>query len=341
MAGHSWHPCEADIAAVMSRLGISITDATDMGEGVNKLFRFTDKEGRPRVLRIRPRYVTEARISFEHYLAHVLAKDGLPVLAPLVIENQATWIKVDDFFCEILPWVQGRHGRPQTRELYLAGELLGRFHNTTQSLDQSLCTGPYMKNQQTPHELGPRLNTLRTQTEASGTSHLFEALWHRWKRLRLQYDACQAGSRWTVCHGDYHLWNLLYSDQPLRITALLDLDMAWFGPRIFDLSYAVFFLRHALISSEGPKGLASRWWECVASLVDGYRSTTDTDLTEDETGLIPLQVECIAIHFLLCNLPKDEDPGTTRQVLREEYLDVVDWLKTHRNLIQRDASGSR
>ena len=55
-----------------------------------------------------------------------------------------------------------------------------------------------------------------------------------------------------VRHGDYHLGNLLYADTPLRVTALLDLDMAEMGPRICYLSCAL------ALHPTHPHGMARR-----------------------------------------------------------------------------------
>ena len=155
-----------------------------------------------------------------------------------------------------------------------------------------------------------------------------DPLWPRWGELREAYPDHSSSLLRVWRHGDFHLWNVLFvEDDPPAIAAVYDLDMAARGLRVFDVSYALFFLRHALKARHGDAGEdVGRWRPVYEAFGRGYEEGSGSPLSAGETALVPLQIECIAINFLLCNVALETTVEGARRVFGVEYQSVVDWL---------------
>jgi Ser/Thr protein kinase RdoA (MazF antagonist) len=282
---------------------------------VNLIVRCRDPAGRDLVARVRPRWMTEGRIRFEHALARHLSDGGIPVVLPLRL-GEGSWIVAGELLCDVYPFVEGRHGRPVPEELRQAGSLLGRFHARSAELPVDGVGPAPMRNQVTPAELEARL-------EAGAGSRFDGAVRPALRRLGEELSAV-GPLPCLLRHGDFHLWNLLYREGPLAIAALLDLDMADFGPRIYDVSYALLFIRHALMAWHGG---VVRWEEAYRAFVAGYATARAARFSPGEVRAIPLQMQCTALHFALANASRAEDETARLDVLESDYLAVSRWLE--------------
>jgi Ser/Thr protein kinase RdoA (MazF antagonist) len=332
---------DAEVAEALSRLGANAAHSEDMSEGLaNRLCRFLDADGNPRVLRMRTRWVTERRIRFEHAFAAPLAAEGLPAVLPMPVDGERTWFKVGAFLCEVLPFIHGNGPELTPAHARLAGTLLADFHRSGATSDMGQYEPPAERIQLEPRQLEPLLQPLRQLARggtaegmpAPGRSDLLRAVELRWEELQRRYPQRTEGLPQAMRHGDFHMSNLLYSDSgSLRIVALLDLDMLDVGTRIYDLSYAMYALLWGLLVQEGggPGDFAAHRPACEA-FMSAYRVATDTPVTADEAALAPMQLECVALRFLLWCLPGAENAAAMEQMIRERYLRVAERLDHHR-----------
>jgi Ser/Thr protein kinase RdoA (MazF antagonist) len=332
---------DAEIAEALSRLGADARHSEDMAEGQgNRLCRFLGPEGELRVLRIRTRWVTEKRIGFEHAFAAHLSADGLPAVLPLPVDGRRTWLKVGDFLCEVLPFIQGCRPALTPAHARLAGALLADFHRSGSAFNMGKYEPPAEVIQLEPHQLEPLLQPLRQLARggmaegmpAPARRELFRALEQRWEKLRRRYPQGAEDLPKTMRHGDFHPWNLLYSDAgSLRIVALLDLDMLEVGTRIYDVSYAVYTLLWGLLMQDGgaPGDFAAHR-PVYEAFVSAYLAATDTPVTAEEVGLMPMQIECVALRFVLWYLPGAKNAAAMEKMIHEHYLRVAQRLDHHR-----------
>ena len=339
---YEWMPTDGEVAEAFPRVGIA-SDAPDISEftgAFNRSFRYVDTDGNQRVLRMRPRWMTERRMNFEHAFARHQLERGIPVLTPIPI-GSGTWFRVGDIFCEVYPFVEGRSGRTKPDEAYRVGTLLGRFHRCGRDFDRNLYEPPEVQNQLDPWELQPRLDVLRRfaagdeveGVRCAGDAGLFDRLWTRWAAIEDAYPRDCASWPRVYRHGDFHMWNLLFSDaDPGRILALLDLDMVAEGTRIYDVSYALHILLRCT-AWETPQSATSReadeWRAVCREFLRGYHDERQPAFTSDEIAVAPLQIECVAILFLSHNVVREPDADRAERVLRDEYLDIADWLDRH------------
>lgn len=309
--GYDWLATDAEVADVASRLGIPLApgDVREITESFSRIFVFGGDDGEQRVLKIRARWMTEGRIGFEHALARHLRGHGLPMVAPLEIEGGCTWARVGDLFCEIAPHVDGRKAEQSLADVRLMGQLLGHFHVCVRSFDASLYEPPHFRNQVEPRELEQEVTQLPQQ------------LRERWEELVACYERQGVPSLPQVIrHGDYHPWNMLFSqDEPRGIAALFDLDMSAWGPRIYDVSYAIFFLRNL-----HPEWNGEGWSTRYRQFIEGYAETCGMPIREDEAAVVPLLMECIAFGFVAQAQAEDAESHSAN------YTALVEWLESWR-----------
>jgi Ser/Thr protein kinase RdoA (MazF antagonist) len=330
-----WMPNDEEVAEAFARLNISATQSKELEGSFNRSFAYCDEAGHRLVLRMRPRWMTEQRLAFEHGLAVHLADRGLPVLRPLPLSAQRTWIQAGEIACEVYPFVAGRPGRPACHDSYLSGRLLGDFHRWGKEFTCDRYEPPHVENQLPPHALQERVGLLRRlaageQVEGlrfTGEPSLFDQLWQRWEEVLAHYPQDREAMPCVLRHGDFHLWNLLLSEEaPGHIVALLDLDMVAEGWRSYDLSYALYFLLGQATWGREGSGATGSWTALCREFLRGYLEAGQPPLIDTETAAIPLQVETVAVHFLSHDLLREKDTEGVEGVLRTEYLDLADWL---------------
>lgn len=301
-----WVPTDAEVAEAFARLSIpAASKAAEFQGSFNRAFPYTDAEGRRRVLRLRPRWLTERRMRFEHALADRLAGRGLPVLSPVILGGRDTWMKIGDCYAEVYPFVTGREGQPLAEDAHLSGAVLARFHSEALGLDRGSYEPPDFQNQLGAPELLSLLGELVPSATCGGPLGSLlpdaqPALDQARSHLRELHARGGTSLPATIRHGDPHIWNFLYSEEgPARVLALLDLDMAAEGPRIFDVSYALYFLiGSTALADSDPPNPDRTWRPLCQQFMRGYAGATDTAVgTAEATAACP-QMHCLAAHFL-------------------------------------------
>jgi Ser/Thr protein kinase RdoA (MazF antagonist) len=327
----SWRPSDDEAVRLVRSLGLVPLPSGDQDRigTTNRIVRCRDSSGRDLVARVRPRWMTEERIRFEHALAHHLADAVTPVLAPV-----GTWSADSGLFCDVYPLAAGRHGRPVPAELHEAGRLLERFHACARSFPEERTVPPPLRNQATPAEIATLLSSPGF-ADPDATPAFVHAVRSHAAALERELSLLDPLPR-AIRHGDYHLWNLLFAEDPLRVTALLDLDMAEVGPRIYDLSYAFFFIRHALMASHGAEGArVDRWADVYRAFVEGYARSASPELSRDEIRVVPAQMRCVALQFAVANARLPIDEAARIAILEGEYLQPERWLEAEWPALER------
>jgi Ser/Thr protein kinase RdoA (MazF antagonist) len=332
-----WLPTDAEVAKAFARLGPAAVDrGTQFRGSFNRAFPYTDAEGRRRVLRLRPRWLTEGRIRFEHALASHLAARGVPVLPPVVLHTGGTWLRVGNCYAEVYPFISGRDGQPCVQDADLSGTVLAQFHRAAAGFAPGGADLPEVQNQAAAPELLSLLAELDSPAAcdeplASLLPAAQPALNYARSRLR-ELHARDGGVSLpvTVRHGDPHIWNFICSaDEPARVLALLDLDMAAEGPRCFDLSYALYFLLLSTAPDEThPPSLDDAWRPLCQQLTRGYAEFAEAAMERAEAAVTCLQMHCIAANFLYWDIARATDPSGVAAAC-QQYRAMAGWLDAH------------
>jgi Ser/Thr protein kinase RdoA (MazF antagonist) len=323
-----WLATDEEVERVASDLGISLAGDTsrDISGSFSRLFVFGGEENDRRVLKIRARWMTEGRLSFEHALAVHMHNCDLPMVVPLADLHGCTWAKVGELYCETAPFVDGRNASPDHADVRQIGALLGRFHGCSRDFGHSSYEPPHFQNQAEPEEMQMLVEKSCRQNETQCSpidSEVVREIRGRWNELVDCLDTRSISSLPQVMrHGDFHPWNLLFSrTEPSRIIALFDLDMSARGPRVYDISYAIHMLRRLFIGWK-----VDDWGSRYRQFVEGYTETSNAPLNEEEIAAATLFIECIALHFWML----EAAGGSTQKAAeeREEYVAITDWLKS-------------
>lgn len=307
---HPWLATDAEVVQVASRLGILLEPGSEseITENYSRIFLFTGDGGEQRVLKIRSRWMTERRLRFEHALARHLCDHGLPVVVPL------SSTEISGLYCEVLPYIDGREASPSLADVGLMGELLSRFHRFGSDLHGGPYEPPHFENQVSPHGLAAEIAQLRD----------VEAICDLWSELDTCYGRQEISLPQVIRHGDFHPWNLLFSrGEPARITALFDFDMSARGPRVFDIGYALFFLRFL-----HPEQGGAEWETRYSRFTESYAETSGLSFTDNELAAIPLCMKCIALGFLVRKAVETGAGSTETAQEYENYVALDEWLKS-------------
>ncbi|MFI8418438.1 serine/threonine protein kinase [Serratia sp. NPDC078593] len=192
----------------------------------NRVYQFMDEDRKRYVAKFyRPERWSAAQITEEHLFAHDLAAAEIPVVAPIVLQEQ-TLHTYGGFFFTVFPSVGGRQYEiDNLDQLEWVGRFLGRIHQVggekpfvdrpTIGIEEYL-TGP--REVLATCQLVPKALSDRFLTATDSLISAIKQRWHcDWQPLRL--------------HGDCHPGNILWRDGPLFV----DLDDARNGPAVQDL----------------------------------------------------------------------------------------------------------
>ena len=194
----------------------------------NRVYQIGIENEQPVIAKFyRPERWSDAAIYQEHDFTLAALEDELPVIAPLVI-NDETLFQYEGFRFALYPRQGGQSEQIERREDFeQMGRLLARLHQTANVVDASqrpvmtpdrfaIQSRQYLlENQWIPEDLLPAYETL--------SKDVVDILQQRW-------DEHQPSLR--LVHGDLHIGNLIwYQQQPY----MLDLDDCIKAPRIQDI----------------------------------------------------------------------------------------------------------
>jgi hypothetical protein len=80
------------------------------------------------------------------------------------------------------------------------------------------------------------------------------------------------------------------------------------------------------VSDDGELGDGQRLTTLCSAFLAGYTSDHTESLTCRECVAVPVQIECLGMHFLLARLMWEWRYHSPREIYQQEYLDIIDWL---------------
>lgn len=125
-----------------------------------------------------------------------------------------------------------------------------------------------------------------------------------------------------LIHRDFHLYNLLFTDD--RLSGYLDFDMLMRGPRLFDVCYCAI---ETLTKRFHDPGFPEYWLRVLGAVLTGY--IEHVELTVLEKNSVPsllIEIELSFMHFFR----HEPVPGQNAE-------QVLHWLDERRGVIRRVA----
>jgi Ser/Thr protein kinase RdoA (MazF antagonist) len=232
----------------------------------NRVYQAHLEDGSVVVLKFyRPARWSEAQILEEHGFAHELAAAEVPVVAPLVLNDQ-TLHRHSDFVFSVSPRRGGR--RPELDDLDVIewiGRFLGRLHVV--GARHGFVQRPGLDIAQFGHE--PRDWLLRHHIVPPESERLWRDTLDRALDAVAETFERSSGVATLRLHGDCHPGNILWtpSDLPGGGPHFVDLDDARTGPAVQDLWMLL----------GGDRAQQTRQ---LGALVDGYEEFRDFDRRE-------------------------------------------------------------
>ena len=260
----SAHPYERltpeTILAAVETHGVRCTGAfLALNSYENRVYRVEREDGsRLSVKFYRPDRWSEAAIREEHAFAIDLAREDIPVVAPLA-GPAGTLGELGGFKFALFPWAPGRVGEVAHRdERLLLGRFLGRLHRVGDAL------GPFaVRPHLTVADYGH--SAVAFVLEGAFVPDYLKATYADLTREALaRVGEAFVDFRARRLHGDCHLGNLLWEQERLRI---VDLDDCRTGPAMQDL--------WMLLS-----GARDEQEHQLAELLEGYTQFCEFDAAE-------------------------------------------------------------
>ncbi len=241
------------------------------------------------------------RVDFLHHVMDDLRAGGFPAPEVMRTREKRGWILWGDRLVEVqrfMPHDLGIH-RDWSR-MNAAASTLGELHRLLQDLPKRRpVVPPDMRNDLSPQECFQLLNTVesrlsgwpdatprRLQTALGAVASVRRVL----PVLINNYERFIGGMPWTVVHGDFHPWNLLYRGD--GVAGVVDYDFLQERERVFDVAYAMRSLLAHLSFPPGtrtPDYWSLPWWK-VKLWLDHYEESTFLPLQDKELGYLPSEL---------------------------------------------------
>lgn len=278
----------------------------------NRVYQFLGEDHQRYVVKFyRPQRWTDAQLLEEHHFALELQQHDIPLVAPLLFEQQSL-LSYQGYHFAIYPSVGGRQFEVDNLDqLEWMGRFIGRIHQVASS--QSFEHRPVMN-------IDAYLHQPRKIIEKSGLvpSHLHLAFFTILDQLiQLTIKLYQPNSSIRL-HGDCHPGNILWRDGP----TFVDLDDCRTGPAIQDL--------WMMLSGDRQQQLLQ-----MDTLVCAYEEFADFD--HQQLALIePLRAMRV-VHYMGWLTLRWEDPAFPRNfpwfatdkyweqqilILKEQFADL-------------------
>jgi Ser/Thr protein kinase RdoA (MazF antagonist) len=236
-------------------LGTVLERPCRVGGTANFNFRLKTSAGAFFIRQRNPRYSSQERLEFEHYLRRHLSERGFPIPRVIPTKQGQSWAQLPTGAYEVFAWVEGT--AYEREALAEAGHTLGLFHKYLSDF--------------TPRIASPRLDdprlSLKTLQSLSGLfsspeekAYYQELLFHTMQLA----ESFSAELYWSLpkvtIHGDYHPANVL--GRPEGAMWLFDFDWAGYQPRLRDLADGLLFFafeRQQPIKGEDIRSLTGPW----------------------------------------------------------------------------------
>ena len=212
--------------ALYNHFGIRSSDgARDLGGSSNLNLLLTDGQQRYVVRVYRP-WVSAARLADMQLVRRMLRLGGVPCSQPIPTLNGETWIRVDDRYVEVEPYVEFDAKMDSWERIEAGLPLLGRIHSLLQSLEASHDgRRPPAANYIEPQDAlrGTRRGTQHIRGwEASPAELKLAAEAEALARLVDRAEADLPERPRQLVHGDYWDNNVLFRNGNVALVADLD-----------------------------------------------------------------------------------------------------------------------
>lgn len=252
----------------------------------NRVYQVGIEDSSPIIAKFyRPGRWDEAQIREEHDILLALKERGVPVVAPLVFENE-TLFQHNDIQFNLSPKLTGQHPEADNLDqLYQVGELIGQLH-------QAMST-PFTHR----ISVSPLRQIERAAAGILASDYLPQQLKPEYqKQISRLYEmsAAQLNIYWPTqlrpVHGDSHRSNLMLHNDQFH---LLDFDDCQNGVAVQDL-----WLH--LTQTENPR-------QQLSEIIEGYESYLPFDTRE--LGLIDVFKTARIIHYAAWLQQRWHDPA--------------------------------
>jgi len=266
-------------------------DSTPLGGTRNRNFLFRTDQSKWFVRHRYPGYAEPERIRFDHEALRFLNARCVPVVAPLINTDGASFITYDDAVWEVYPFVEGVPFPEGIGSLLKAlGAAVAMFHEAGRGFplryDKLAPRG-----ETDPVAILQQIDTIESDSPVCGP------VLHRYKTwvsdaAEALPDAAFRNLPHTLVHGDLQPANILVNGD--RIAAFVDLDWCAWQPRIYDLAFAILFCcstHETPIRGEDIWSLTQPFTlgaESVAAFIQSYESCT-SPLSESERDALRAQ----------------------------------------------------
>lgn len=297
--------------------GLSIRPVKSFGGNV-----FTVCLG-PRVRYILKRKASQERLQTECDLLLELSRRNVPVAVPLPASNGRRYVKRDGAFYCVYPYLQGKVYRHHFTRGGLArarmfGEAIAQLHRGLAACE----TPPGIKTMDLTGEVTgwawEAISKRPDQCNVTAISHIVEDFRRGFGRLQSRIPA-------QLIHRDAHSGNMVFLQG--RVSGFFDLEIAVFGPRVFDVCYCATSI---LISGFGSPTKRRHWLRLFRELVRGYHGRNR--LSRKEVKSMIWVLEAIQIIFQAFSL----NTGNLAAAKCNET--ALLWLDEHHESIEKSLS---
>ena len=231
-----------------------------------------------------------------------LADYGIPTAVPIELDGGRLMAERDGVAWTLLPFIEGGHLGRDAASLTSLGVVMARMHEA-----------PTAECFPTEFTMGWTLfERMFAHAEESGEWTPFP--WMLRGESAALRESIPAGLPQGILHGDLFPDNVIGSEG--EVTAILDLEEAWIGPRAFDLVMA-----YVGFGWDGGEPSEERW----QALLSGYQSVRS--LTEDEWSALPnlhryATLSIAAWRYWKHNMSQPDEELADRYLEMVERLDV-------------------
>ncbi len=288
---------------------------------------------------LRARHAEEyvERLEFLHRVIDSLVASGFPCPSVIRSRKGKSWTIWGERLVEIHQFIAhdpGSH-RDMSRMLAASGLLADLHRALRKATEGKTVIPPEMRNDLSPRQMWVLLQNITAKVEVaeklSEDGPLALEVAHRagssLAPMLKDYERIVGEIPWTVVHGDYHFWNLLYRGD--QVVAVVDYDFMQERERLFDLAYAlqslVAYLRQVHIGT--LTDYAQLRWKSARLWVDLYDEGADMPLTPLERQILAGEVMRIYLVSLLTSASQG-DPCEVLVSAADE-LEIYRWLGQH------------
>ncbi|MBN1344059.1 MAG: phosphotransferase [Phycisphaerae bacterium] len=292
------------IQTVLDRYGLRADSSPRPAGGTAAPKVMFQVDGRPYLLRRRrAEFCPEPVVRFDHSVIRRLARAGLPVVEPLVRDDETTWVMVDEAAFEVFPFVEGLAMMDQdsAEQVADAGGQLGRLHRAMEGFTPE-------GHKYWPREFHMAANraTLADFLATPTASGVLRPVAERMLRMADRVAAALPDEEvdrlnHLIIHGDYTWANVMYRGP--RVGGIFDFDWCDRHPRIHDVARGLIFFA---ARRAGPLDPDSIWhlvqgWTGDEAMTEMFLSgyAEQVTLTDHERRLLPAM---IAETWLCCRI---------------------------------------